>query len=73
MANPAFTNIHCHPELKTFLSADVEAQRKDCWQDLNLPVLLKIIDRILLGNIMEPQCSLSQSNTVNGNDQILPD
>jgi microsomal dipeptidase-like Zn-dependent dipeptidase len=66
MANPAFTNIHCHPELKTFLSADVEAQRKDCWQDLNLPVLLKIIDRILLGNIMEPQCSLSQSNTVNG-------
>lgn len=66
MANPAITNIHCHPELKTFLSADDEAHRLDCWQILNLPALLEIIDRIMLGNILESQCSLSQLNTVRG-------
>ncbi len=66
MANPPFRDIHCHPGLKTFLSADDEADRLDCWQILILPVLLKIIDKVLLGNILESQCSLSQLNTVSG-------
>jgi microsomal dipeptidase-like Zn-dependent dipeptidase len=66
MPNPDFTDIHCHPELKTFLSADVEVQRLNCWQSPILPVLLKAIDRILLGNILESQYSLNQLRTFNG-------
>lgn len=66
MPIPSFIDIHCHPELKTFLSANTEQNRKDCWQKINLGQLLELIDKVLLGNILESQSSLSQLNTVRG-------
>lgn len=66
MPGPHFTDIHCHPEIKTFLSADIEQNRTDCWQQIHLTQLLELIDRVLLGNILGSQSSLSQVNNVRG-------
>jgi len=66
MPDPLFTDIHCHPELKTFLSANDEQNRLDCWHNISLSHLLEIIDRILLGDILGSQSSLSQLNNVSG-------
>jgi len=71
MSNPTFTDIHCHPDLKTFLSANDEINRINCWQNLNLPIILKIIDRILLGNILESQSSLTQLNSSCGTIRLV--
>ena len=74
MPDPVYTDIHCHPELKTFLSANVESERFDCWHNISLSNpnpstnlnLLALIDRLLLGNILESQSSLRQLNTTSG-------
>ena len=66
MPDPPFVDIHCHPELKTFLSANIEQNRTDCWQKINIGRLLELIDRVLLGNILGSQSSLSQLSNASG-------
>ncbi len=66
MPIPPFIDFHCHPELKTFLSADIEQNRIDCWQKINLGQFLELIDRVFLENILGSQSSLSQLNYSSG-------
>jgi microsomal dipeptidase-like Zn-dependent dipeptidase len=66
MTPPHFVDIHVHPDLKSFLSSNDEIDRNDCWQDLNLPLIGQIIDRLFLGNILESQSSLNQLNSLQG-------
>ncbi len=66
MPDPPFIDIHCHPDIKTFLSADNESRRPNCWPKLNLNRLFQLIDRVLLDNSLGSQSSLSQLNNVRG-------
>ncbi len=66
MGTPAFVDIHVHPDLKSFLSSNDEIDRKDCWQDLSIPFIGRIIDDLFLGNILESQSSLTQLNQPGG-------
>ena len=52
-------DLHCHPALKTFLGADTESERKDCWQEVDVRGIWEIVDK-LIGDILDSQASLSQ-------------
>lgn len=65
MAIPPFTDIHCHPELKSFLTGN------NCWHNLNLWKYLKIIDSFLLGGILESQSTLTQLDNSGGNIALI--
>lgn len=54
-----YIDFHCHPEIKTFLSADKENERADCWFNVDLTGALDVADTFL-GNILDSQCSLNQ-------------
>lgn len=71
MGNPPFIDIHTHPDFKTFLSANREAKRTNCWRKFNIPLLLKIIDRIRLGSILESQSTLRQLNRHRGSVALV--
>jgi len=66
MGNPPFIDVHVHPDIKTFLTADEERNRLTCWDSVNLTRLIKLIDKILLGRILESQSNLSQLNNSSG-------
>jgi microsomal dipeptidase-like Zn-dependent dipeptidase len=66
MGNPPFIDIHVHPDVKTFLSANEEENRRKCWQSAKSTPLISLIDKILLGNILGSQSSLKQLNHSNG-------
>ncbi|MGC1390922.1 MAG: membrane dipeptidase [Bacteroidales bacterium] len=71
MRNHPFIDIHVHSDLKTFLSANEERCRLDCWQKEPLTPLIRLIDKILLGSILESQSSLSQLNHSAGTIAIV--
>jgi hypothetical protein len=48
MGNPPFIDIHVHPDVKTFLSANEEENRRKCWQSAKSTPLIRLIDKILL-------------------------
>jgi microsomal dipeptidase-like Zn-dependent dipeptidase len=50
-----YVDIHCHPQFKTFIGSEHQAERKNCWTNLNYDLDFKILDS---------QSSLSQ--LVNG-------
>ena len=58
-ARNLYIDFHCHPELKTFLSSNLEKNRKDCWEDVDVTGLTEIAD-MLIGNPLDSQSSLSQ-------------
>jgi microsomal dipeptidase-like Zn-dependent dipeptidase len=60
MENPFFIDIHTHPEFKTYWSANLEIDRLNCWKKFRMPYLLRIIDLILLGDVLSSQCTLRQ-------------
>lgn len=60
MENPSVVDIHTHPEFKTYWSADLEIKRLNCWKKFRMPYLLRIIDKILLGDVLSSQSSLRQ-------------
>ncbi|MBX2899814.1 MAG: membrane dipeptidase [Cyclobacteriaceae bacterium] len=39
-----YVDIHCHPQFKTFIGSEHEAERKNCWTNLNFDVGLGILD-----------------------------
>ena len=50
-----YVDIHCHPQFKTFIGSEHQAEHKNCWTNLNYDLDFKILDS---------QSSLSQ--LVNG-------
>lgn len=62
MGNPPFIDVHVHPDIKTFLSADKEIDRLKCWQRAKSTPLIRLVDKILLDSILESQSSLTQLN-----------
>jgi microsomal dipeptidase-like Zn-dependent dipeptidase len=66
MGNPPYIDIHVHPDIKTFLTAYEERNRLKCWNSVNLTHLIKLIDKILLGRILESQSNLNQLNHSSG-------
>ena len=65
MGNPPFADIHCHPEFKSFLTGN------ECWHNLVLWKYLKIVDKILLGGILESQSTLMQLDNSRGNIALV--
>lgn len=61
-------DLHCHPALKTFLGAETEEKRKDCWQEVDVRGIWEIVDK-LVGDILDSQSSLSQLKK--GNFQLV--
>jgi microsomal dipeptidase-like Zn-dependent dipeptidase len=66
MEYPSVVDIHTHPDFKTYWSADLEIKRLNCWRKFRMPYLLRIIDMILLGDVLSSQCSLRQLNRNRG-------
>jgi microsomal dipeptidase-like Zn-dependent dipeptidase len=60
LENPSVVDIHTHPEFKTYWSANLEIERLSCWRKFRMPYLLRIIDLILLGDVLTSQCTLRQ-------------
>lgn len=59
MANPVFFDLHCHPGLKSFLTASKENDRVSCWNYINVKGLFGVIDRAT-GHMLDSNSSLSQ-------------
>jgi len=66
MEFPSVVDIHTHPDFKTYWSADLEIERLNCWKKFRMPFLLRIIDKILLGDVLASQCTLRQLNRNRG-------
>jgi microsomal dipeptidase-like Zn-dependent dipeptidase len=64
--NQPIIDLHCHPGLKTFMSANIEKRRRNCWKIVSPPPLLNLFDKLLLHNVLRSQCSLRQLNRYNG-------
>lgn len=71
MPNPGIIDIHVHPDLKSFLSANEEMNRTNCWQYFNSDPLIEAIDSLLLGNILESQSNLVQLNNSKGTIAVI--
>ncbi|MCK4661843.1 MAG: membrane dipeptidase [Bacteroidales bacterium] len=54
-----YIDFHSHPSFKTYLSADNEQNRENCWEDVDVTGIFELIDK-LVGDILDSQCSLSQ-------------
>ena len=68
MAVQGFFDLHCHPGLKTFFTDKEETKRDTCWAHYNIKGLLGLVDRLLLGNMFDSGCSLTQ--LIRGNVSI---
>lgn len=71
MPGPSIVDIHVHPDLKSFLSSNEEMNRTSCWQYLCNDPLIRAIDTLFLGNILESQSNLEQLNNVKGTIAIV--
>ncbi|MBK8881392.1 MAG: membrane dipeptidase [Bacteroidales bacterium] len=68
MNDPSFIDLHCHPGLKSFLTANTESERENCWKYLNAKWLFGLVDRFLLDHMLDSASSLSQ--LVRGNVSV---
>ncbi len=71
MPDPAIIDIHVHPDLKSFLSANEEMNRPNCWQYFRSDPFIQAIDTLLLGNILESQSNLEQLNNSRGTIAVI--
>jgi len=55
----SYIDFHCHPGLKTYLSAFNESNRESCWKNINLRGPLELLDK-LTKDILDSQSSLNQ-------------
>ena len=60
MSDKPFIDLHCHPGLKSFLTANTEPERENCWKNLDARRLFGFVDRFLLGHMLDSASSLSQ-------------
>ncbi len=71
MTDPPIVDIHVHPDFKSYLSANEELNRADCWQDFRMDPLIQAIDSLRLGNILESQSNLTQLNNSSGTIAVV--
>jgi microsomal dipeptidase-like Zn-dependent dipeptidase len=60
MSNPVFFDLHCHPGLKSYLTASREKDRISCWQLIDVRGPFGFVDRFFKGNMLDSSSSLSQ-------------
>lgn len=55
-----YVDIHCHPQFKTFIGSEHQAERKNCWTNLNFDVGLGILDsQSSLSQLVDGQVKLA--------------
>jgi hypothetical protein len=60
MGKPVFIDLHCHPGLKSYLTASREKDRTSCWKYIDVRGPLGLADKVFLGNMFDSNSSLSQ-------------
>jgi microsomal dipeptidase-like Zn-dependent dipeptidase len=66
MKQPEFIDFHTHPDIKSYLSANTESARKDCWREMQLSDLLEKVDHLILKGSLGSQSCLDQLNNSDG-------
>ncbi len=60
MDNNNYIDFHCHPGLKTFLTADTQAERTPCTERLPLGISSRLMDQFFLSSMLWSNSSLKQ-------------